>query len=281
MLFSKKIWVMVVDDLVFMRWIFRDILEFDFDIEVCCEVCDGIEVIEKVKIEKLDVIIFDIEMFRMNGFDVFKFIMSKYFILVIMVSVFMQEGVEVMIKVFEYGVIDFIFKLLLLILINMCEFRDEIIVKVKEVVKVFRRFFQFWCRRVLLEQLKKVKKVGEFVRRVVVIVVFIGGFQFFFKVFEKFFGEFDVVIFFVQYMFLGFIRFFVVRFDRILKLNVKEVEDGEVVNKDWVYVVFGDYYMEVILRNGKFMIKFYKGLKIYGVRLVVDLMMKSVVEVFG
>lgn len=82
-------------------------------------------------------------------------------------------------------------------------------------------------------------------------------------------------------MFLGFIRFFVVRFDRILKLNVKEVEDGEVVNKDWVYVVFGDYYMEVILRNGKFMIKFYKGLKIYGVRLVVDLMMKSVVEVFG
>lgn len=46
-----------------------------------------------------------------------------------------------MIKVFEYGVIDFIFKLLLLILINMCEFRDEIIVKVKEVVKVFRRFF--------------------------------------------------------------------------------------------------------------------------------------------
>lgn len=89
MLFSKKIWVMVVDDLVFMRWIFRDILEFDFDIEVCCEVCDGIEVIEKVKIEKLDVIIFDIEMFRMNGFDVFKFIMSKYFILVIMVSVFM------------------------------------------------------------------------------------------------------------------------------------------------------------------------------------------------
>ncbi|WP_054840601.1 chemotaxis-specific protein-glutamate methyltransferase CheB [Thermococcus sp. JCM 11816] len=278
---SKKIRVMVVDDSAFMRRILRDILESDPDIEVCCEARDGIEAIEKVKTEKPDVITLDIEMPRMNGLDALKFIMSKYPTPVIMVSALTQEGAEATIKALEYGAIDFIPKPSSSISINMRELRDEIIAKVKEAAKVPRRFLQLRRRRVLSEQLKKAKKVGEPARRAVAIAASTGAPQSLLKVFEKLPGELDAAILLVQHMPPGFTRSFAARLDRISKLNVKEAEDGEVVNKDWAYVAPGDYHMEVTLRNGKPTIKLYKGPKIHGVRPAADPMMKSVAEVFG
>lgn len=277
----KKIRVLVVDDSAFMRKILRDILESDPEIEVCCEARDGVEAIEKVRQHKPDVITLDIEMPRMNGLDALKFIMNKYPTAVIMVSALTQEGAEATIKALEYGAIDFIPKPSSSISINMRDLKDEIIAKVKEAARVPVRFLQFRRRRLLREQMTKVRKKGEAARRAVAIAASTGGPQSLLKVFEKFPSEMNAGILLVQHMPPGFTKSFAMRLDRISKINVKEAEDGEVVYNNWAYVAPGDYHMEVTMRNGKPTIKLYKGPKIHGVRPAADPMMKSVANLFG
>ncbi|ASJ02874.1 chemotaxis response regulator protein-glutamate methylesterase [Thermococcus profundus] len=277
----KKIRVLVVDDSAFMRRVLKDILESDPEIEVCCEARDGVEAIEKVKQHRPDVITLDVEMPRMNGLDALKFIMNKYPTAVIMVSALTQEGADATIKALEYGAVDFIPKPSSSISINMRELKDEIIAKVKEAAKVPIKFLQFKRRRLLREQLTKVRKREEAARRAVAIAASTGGPQSLLKVFEKLPGELDAGILLVQHMPPGFTRSFAMRLDRISRVNVKEAEDGEVVYKNWAYVAPGDYHMEVVNRGGKPTIKLYKGPKIHGVRPAADPMMKSVAEVFG
>ncbi len=278
---GKRIRVLVVDDSAFMRRVLRDILESDPEITVCCEARDGVEAIEKVKTERPDVVTLDIEMPRMNGLDALKFIMNKYPRPVIMVSALTQEGADATIKALEYGAVDFIPKPSSSISINMREMKDEIIAKVKEAAKIPPRFLQFKRRRILREQLHKVRKRTEAARRAVAIAASTGGPQSLLKVFEKLPGELDAGILLVQHMPPGFTKSFAMRLDRISKLNVKEAEDGEVVCKNWAYVAPGDYHMEVVSRGGKPTIKLYKGPKIHGVRPAADPMMKSVAAFFG
>ena len=278
---KKKIRVLVVDDSAFMRRLLRDILESDPEIEVCCEARDGIEAIEKVKTEDPDVVTLDIEMPRMNGLDALRYIMKKYPRPVIMVSALTQEGADATIKALEYGAVDFIPKSSSTFAVNLREMKEEIIKKVKEVAKIPPRFLHLKRRRVLREQMQKVRKKGEIARRAVAIAASTGGPQSLLQVFEKLPGELDAAILLVQHMPPGFTKSFAMRLDRISQLNVKEAEDGETVYENWAYVAPGDYHMEVVSRLGKPVIKLYKGPKIHGVRPAADPMMKSVAKLFG
>lgn len=53
----------------------------------------------------------DIEMFEMNGFDVVEVIMEECLMFVFMFLVYVEEDVDVMFEVFDWGVVDFVMKL--------------------------------------------------------------------------------------------------------------------------------------------------------------------------
>ncbi|BAA29571.1 protein-glutamate methylesterase/protein-glutamine glutaminase [Pyrococcus horikoshii] len=280
-LMGRKIKVLVVDDSAFMRKVLKDIINSDPELEVCGEARDGIEAIEMVQKCRPDVVTLDVEMPRMNGLDALRVIMKRYPVPVIMISALTQEGADATIKALEYGAIDFIPKPSSSISINMKELKDEIIAKIKEAAKVPRRFLEL--RRIRLLRVQKAKKVKPSVpaRIAVAIAASTGGPQSLLKIFPKFPEDLKAGILLVQHMPPGFTRSFAKRLDSVSKIDVKEAEEGDVVEEGKAYVAPGDYHMEVTLRAGKPVITLNKKPKIHGVRPAADPMMITAAQVFG
>jgi len=277
---SRKIRVLVVDDSPFIRRVLKDIINSDPELEVCCEAQNGVEAIEAVKTLKPDVITLDIEMPQLNGLDALKFIMSKYPTPVIMISSLTQEGAEATIRALEYGAVDFIPKPSSYLSTGIKELRFEIIAKIKEAAKIPPRFLKF--RRIrLLESQKKIREKKEVAKSIIAIAASTGGPQSLLQVIPKLPAEIKSGILIVQHMPPGFTKSFAQRLDRVSKIDVKEAEDGEVVEEGKAYVAPGDFHMEITIRTEKPRITLNKKPKIHGVRPAADPMMISAARAFG
>ncbi len=100
--------VMIVDDAAFMRMKLKDILEKN-GYEVVAEAQNGIEAIEKYKVEKPDLVTMDITMPEMDGVEALKGI--KAFdpaSRVVMCSAMGQQGMVM--DAIRSGAVDFIVK---------------------------------------------------------------------------------------------------------------------------------------------------------------------------
>ncbi|EHR77515.1 chemotaxis protein CheY [Thermococcus litoralis DSM 5473] len=277
---SRKIRVLVVDDSPFIRRVLKDIINSDPELEVCCEARNGIEAIEAVKTLKPDVITLDIEMPQLNGLDALKFIMSKYPTPVIMISSLTQEGADATIKALEYGAVDFIPKPSSRFSTGINELRSEIIAKIKEAAKIPPRFLKF--RRIrLLESQKRIREKKDAARSIIAIAASTGGPQSLLRVIPKLPAEIKSGILIVQHMPPGFTKSFAQRLDRVSKIDVKEAEDGDLVEEGKAYVAPGGFHMEITIRAGKPRIALNKGPKVHGVRPAADPMMISVARLFG
>ena len=61
--------ILIVDDSALMRRQIRQILEAQTDVEVCAEAMDGVEAVQKVAECHPDLVVLDILMPQMNGFE--------------------------------------------------------------------------------------------------------------------------------------------------------------------------------------------------------------------
>ncbi|HEX2983233.1 MAG TPA: response regulator [Ignavibacteriales bacterium] len=131
----KKIRAVVVDDSAFMRKSISIMLESDPDIEVVGTAKDGLEGYELISKIRPDIATLDVEMPRMDGITALKKIMEDCPTSVIMVSSLTTEGAEQTIKALELGAVDFIPKELSYVSINIVKIKEDLIRKVKEIVK--------------------------------------------------------------------------------------------------------------------------------------------------
>ena len=69
---------MIVDDQDGMRQMMRKILEADGDFDVVCEAANGKEALELVECEALDLILMDVQMPHMDGFEATKQILAGH-----------------------------------------------------------------------------------------------------------------------------------------------------------------------------------------------------------
>jgi len=277
---AKKINVLVVDDSPFIRRVLKDMINSDPELEVCCEAKNGIEAIEAVRTLKPDVITLDIEMPQLNGLDTLKFIMNKYPTPVIMISSLTQEGAEATIRALEYGAVDFIPKPSSYISTGIRELKSEILAKIKEAARVPPRFLKF--RRLgLLESQKKIRMKKDVAKSVIAIAASTGGPQSLLRVIPKLPADIKSGILIVQHMPPGFTRSFAQRLDNVSRIEVKEAEEGDIVEEGKAYLAPGGYHMEVVMRAKKPRITLNKKPKIHGVRPAADPMMISAAKIFG
>ena len=143
--------VIVVDDSAFMRKSISIMLESDKDIKVIATARDGEEGYNLTKKLHPDLVTMDIEMPKMDGLTSLQQIMKDCPTPVIMVSSLTTEGAELTIKAFEYGALDFIPKELSYINVNIIKIKEELIRKVKEIVK----------QNSVRERLKRLRKLKE------------------------------------------------------------------------------------------------------------------------
>lgn len=101
--------VMIVDDHRMVREGLTKLIEFDKEIKVVEDVCDGVECVSKVQDIKPDVMLLDINMPNMNGIEIFKLLRHrKHRPKVLMLTV--HNEIEYLMQAVDLGVDGYILK---------------------------------------------------------------------------------------------------------------------------------------------------------------------------
>lgn len=123
-------------------------IEEDCDFELIGFVVDGEQGFQCVKELQLDLIVFDVEMLKMDGFVVF-FLLLKVVLIckVVMVLILICCGGEVMICVLLMGVVDYMLKFQVGCFVGVDEFCNMLISKFK--VFVFCKWMELLMGKVV------------------------------------------------------------------------------------------------------------------------------------
>lgn len=288
-----QIKAVVVDDSAFMRKSISIMLESDKDIKVIGIARDGEEGYNLVKSLRPDIVTLDIEMPKMDGLTALQKIMHDCPTSVIMLSSLTTEGADVTIKALEYGAVDFIPKELSYVNVNIIKIKDDLINKVKEIVK--QRGLQERLKRIhkisaglsqtkdksetVVPSTKELPKIGY---QAIALGISTGGPFSLQKVIPKISKNINVPIFIVQHMPPKFTKSLADRLNALSEIEVKEAEDNELVRKGVVYIAPGGFHMTVA-KNGtsREVIQISKEPRNMLHCPSVDVMVESVVNVYG
>jgi two-component system, chemotaxis family, protein-glutamate methylesterase/glutaminase len=280
--------VIVVDDSAFMRKSISIMLESDEGIKVIATARDGEEGYNLTKKLHPDLVTMDIEMPKMDGLTSLQQIMKDCPTPVIMVSSLTSEGAESTIKAFEYGAVDFIPKELSYININIIKIKEELIRKVKEIVrqnsirerlKRLRKLKEPSKQEIHISNIQSLPKIGY---KAVAMGISTGGPLSLQKIIPQLSKKINCPVFIVQHMPPKFTKSLADRLNSMSELEVKEAEDKEQVRAGVVYVAPGGLHMTIDRNNlGTFFVATSKEPSSSLHRPSVDVMMDSVVDGYG
>jgi two-component system chemotaxis response regulator CheB len=280
----KNIKVLVVDDSALMRKIISDILNEDPDIEVIETARNGVDLFEKIKKKKPNVITLDLEMPLMNGIEVLKKLKeSNISIPVIMLSSLTKEGTTQTMESLHYGAFDFVPKPSGTISIDINKVAYELILKVKSAYSSYS-LKSIAVKPVTKQKIdntdyiNKIKGTSFGKIKAIVIGASTGGPKALYNVITKFPEFIGAPVFVVQHMPVGFTKAFAERLDANSEIKVVEASDDLIYENNVVYIAPGGYHMEV-WKDGK--IHLNTEPSIWGVRPAVDKLFISASKVYG
>lgn len=274
----NKIKVFVVDDSALMRKLISDMLNGEEDIEVIQTAINGKDLLNKLKNVKPDVITLDLEMPIMGGIETLKELKkSNIDTPVIVLSSITKEGTKSTMECLSLGAFDFIPKPSGGISFDVIKVKEQLTQKVRLASRNSHKIHNQVKPDVTVSRNMNTIKSNSKIEAVV-IGASTGGPKALYKVITKFPEHMGVPVFVVQHMPVGFTKAFADRLNDNSKIYVKEAEDGEVYQKDTVYIAPGGYHME--LGNGG-RIKLTTEPAIWGVRPAVDKLFVSASKVFG
>ncbi len=286
----QKIRALIVDDSAFMRKSIEIMLKSDDQIEVIATARDGKEGYELAKKLRPDIVTMDIEMPRMDGLTSLKKIMHDCPTAVIMISSLTSEGAESTLQAMELGAVDFIPKELSYINVNIINIRDDLIRKIKAIVKQrslrdrLARLQQLSKRNTttIAANVKTYKQLPHIGYKAVALGISTGGPMSLQKVVPRFLKKNLIPYFIVQHMPPKFTKSLAQRLDGLSEVEVKEAEHNEPVRNGVVYVAPGGFHMTV-KKNGSSgaVIDISEQPTSTLHRPCVDVMIDSVVKVYG
>jgi two-component system chemotaxis response regulator CheB len=285
----RKITAVIVDDSAFMRKSISIMLESDPDIVVVGQARDGLEGFEMVKSLRPDIVTLDIEMPKMDGITALQKIMSECPTSVLMVSSLTTEGADITIKALEYGAVDFIPKELSYINVNIIKIKEDLINKIKEIVK----------QKAVKERLRRIQRLNEASShpvakaptaselprlgyKSIALGISTGGPFSLQKVVPLLSKKISIPIFIVQHMPPKFTKSLADRLNGMTELEVKEAENDETVRNSVIYIAPGGFHMTTVKgSSGIVKIQISKEPSTTLHRPCVDVMIDSVVDVYG
>ena len=280
----RKIRVLVVDDSPILRKLIAEALRSDRELEVVGTASNGKEALEKAPVLRPDVITLDIEMPVMDGLtalEKMKRIYPKG--RVIMFSSLTEKGAKETIKALSLGAVDFVTKPSSRSLAESIKrIQEELIPKIKSVVPKGispRPVRPLSPRPISPPKPTRVPLVGR--REVVAIGVSTGGPKALAEVIPRLPGNFPVPILIVQHMPPIFTAQLANRLDQLSALKVVEAQEGNPLAPGKVFIAPGDYHLEVSQRGQAKVVHLHKGPPENSCRPAVDVLFRSVANVFG
>ncbi len=276
----KTIRVLIIDDSAFSRQTIKRMIEKVPDIEVVGIATDGQDGMAKILRLKPNLVTLDIEMPKMDGFTLLRWIMEKNPMPVIMVSSYGDS--PTVFKALELGAIDFVVKPTKRASKELEEIEDDLLKKISGLTSLrmekLKKGLSLLGRKGVVNDFQP---IGDEKIEIVAIGASTGGPNAIQTVLTRLPGDLPVAMVISQHMPRGFTRQFADRIDKISPLKVKESERGESLEKGKVLICPGGHHM-IVERLGKNTFVNIKEPSTNDKYIPsVDIMMKSTAEVYG
>lgn len=272
-----KINVMIVNDSPFITELLSETVSSNGRLRVSEKARDGLDAIRKIKHNRPDVILLDLEMPHMDGLTFIEQTVKDDLIPIIVVSTYGQEGAKLVLDALEFGAVDFI---------SICqdnpgklqEFKNNLINKIE--VAARSNPYVLIPRNIsrLMPVIKKNYTIDDTATQVVVIGSSTGGPKVLYDIMSNLPADLPAGLLIVQHMPYSFTAKFAQRLDTISKLRVKEAQEGDVIKEGTALLAPGDYHMLV---NSQHQVNLSHGAKRFGVRPSVNMSMITAAEVYG
>lgn len=253
----KQYGVLVVDDSSFMRRSISLIIEKDPQFFIIGIARNGLDAIEKIQRLKPDVVTMDVEMPEMDGITALERIMKTCPVPVVMLSNKNEEETTTTIKALELGAIECFTKNSLL----GEEVKEEAIIEFLGKLKVIahtgnklQKNEKDLNSNTEIEVLEVDNKKLQ--RELLVIGCSTGGPSALQSILPRFPKNLNIPIVVIQHMPPGFTKPLAERFDTICNLNVKEIENGDILEAGNIYIAPAGF--QTILEKNKDNTVFFK-----------------------
>ena len=232
--------ILVVDDSALMRRVICDIINSDSGFQATDTCRDGLEAYEKLCQKAYDAVVLDVNMPRMNGLELLERLQKENIkATVVMVSTLTTDGAEVTLKAMERGAIDFIKP----------------------------------------AAVRKIRTKDAARSKIVAIACSTGGPKSLQSVIPLLKSNMDAPVLVVQHMPAGFTKSMADRLNELSPLDVKEANEGDVLEKGHVYVAPGGKHLLVQrLADGTHCIVLSDAPAIGGLRPCANLMYESLMD---
>ncbi|TFE02777.1 protein-glutamate methylesterase/protein-glutamine glutaminase [Jeotgalibacillus salarius] len=274
--------VLVVDDSAFMRKLVQEFLSSHDKIAVIGTARNGEDAIAKIRLLKPDVVTMDVEMPIMSGLEALKSIMSENPLPIVMLSSTTKEGAENALLAMDYGAVDFIAKPSGTISLDLHLIKEELIHKVLNASIASLKKPHTISPSLKVSKLIS-KKRPELTdskpeRRdhtLILIGTSTGGPRALQTVLSRLPHHLNAPVVIVQHMPPGFTKSLAHRLDQLSQLNVKEAEEGDVLEKGHAYVAPGDYHVNINQHGNHLSLSLSKEPPLSGHRPSLDFMFES------
>ncbi len=269
--------VLIVDDQVVVRNILEEALLKSHFIEIAGKASNALEAKKLVPTLKPDIITLDVEMPGMNGLEFLDWLIPNYPTPVIMLSSHTKKGAEITLDALQKGAMDFIEKA------NGTEkdfirMLDELTDKIEKLGKI-KAFSQnlFSAREKNHGHTQALinKKKGTF--QLIAIGASTGGTQALDFIINRLPQNIPPIVI-VQHMPEHFTKLFADRLAVASGLNVKEADNGDILEAGGVYVAPGNKHMLIRKMAGKLFVEIEFFDKISGHRPSVDILFESIAK---
>ncbi len=282
---DRPIRVMIVDDSVVVRGMVSSLLEEDPEIEVVARAADGRIALEKLSSSQPDVILLDIEMPVMNGFETLQAIRKRDSRLpVIMFSSLTERGAEATLDALMLGANDYVPKP------GGTDMRDPQAARLaicRELIPKIKQLAVSTANRPTRSSLAKTTAAHRPALNpqqridIVAIGVSTGGPQALDTLLPKIVPDCPVPIVIVQHMPPTFTRHLAARLSLVHAIPVGEGQEGQELLPGQVYLAPGGYHMQVEQGVGKVRIRLNEDPPVNACRPSVDVLFQSVAKAYG
>ncbi|HYF69524.1 MAG TPA: chemotaxis response regulator protein-glutamate methylesterase [Ohtaekwangia sp.] len=271
---SDKIKVLVIDDAALVRKVMRDCINSQKDMEVMGMAADPYIAVEKMKIQKPDVITLDVEMPRMDGLTFLKQLMTQHPVPVIIVSSLSRTGGEVAVRALELGAVDIFLKEDIRLVS-----KDD--VRLQQLVEMIRTAGKAKVRK----HTKALLPVSELLavrtsEKIIVLGASTGGTVAIQEIVSALPANSPGMVI-VQHMPKDFTMYFANRLNEMSAMSVKEAEEGDRVLPGKVLIAPGDRHVQLMRYGATIMIRTWDGPLVNRHKPSIDVLFESAAQQVG
>lgn len=278
--------ILIIDDSALMRRVISDIINSDERFQVVETAVNGMEglYLLQTRAKDFDAVLLDINMPKMNGIEMLAELKAQNIkATVIIVSTIAKKDAKETIQALELGAFDFVKKPDSYLDIKSNIFSDHILQCLATATKV--EISQE--KEVLPAIIKQINQSGQPIikrtpktteinlNKLVALACSTGGPKALHTVIPKLPKNLDASMLIVQHMPGGFTKSLADRLNELSAINVKEAEDGEIIQKGTVYIAKGGYQMRLKKQDGSYRISISEEPARHGLLPCADIMYES------